>query len=229
MSNPANAQNPYSPPAPAGAPSGYPQETVQKSAAVDRDVVRQIVFGGVVVVGIAAITSLLSTIGSWMYAFQPELVFSLFWTVFIAVVFVVGAGASALSIAPLAKATSGIDLLRKLAVAAAVGAAALLILNFIFSVVTGGQYLVQMIISSGILGSISSGISYGAFFALGVFIARALPARPQATVGQGYAVPQGYPQQVPVPQGYPQQAPAPQAPPAPQGYAQPQPPLAPQA
>lgn len=206
---------------------------------MDRAVLRQILFGGVIVVVIAAISNLLSIIGSSVYSFRAELIFSLFWSVFVAAVFVIGAGASALSIAPLAKATSTVDLLKKLAVAAGVGAAALLVLNFIFAVVTGGQYLVQMIVSSGILGSISSGITYGAFFALGVFVARALPAAPKAYPNPGYAAPPQAPaaqqrfapqapaaQQAYAPQPLAQQAYAPHAPVAQQAYA-PQPPVAP--
>lgn len=250
MSNPANPQTPYSPPTHQGSPAGYAQQAPRGSVPLDRAVLRQILFGGVIVVVIAVISNLLSIIGSAMYSFRAELIFSLFWSVFVAAVFVVGAGASALYFAPLAKATSTADLLKKLAVAAGVGAAALLVLNFIFAVVTGGQYLVQMIVSSGILGSISSGITYGAFFALGVFVARALPVTSKPYPGQGYGaqpqapasqqgfaprgsgVPQGSPQgspQAPVaPQGFAPQgsgAPqgSPQAPAAPQGYAPPVP------
>lgn len=223
MSNPGNPQNPYGQPTQQGAPAGYPAQQAQQRPPLDKAVLRQVVFGGVVVVGIAVITTILSIIGSAVYAFRGELILSLFWSIFVAVVFVVGAGVSALYIAPFAKATSTVDLVKKLAIAAAIGAAALLVLNFIWSVITGGQYLVQMIISSGILGSISSGLTYGAFFALGVFIARALPARPQASVGQpqGYAAPQGH---APAPQqGYQnQQGQAP-------GYVQPQAPQVPQA
>ncbi|MET4640004.1 hypothetical protein [Mycetocola sp. 2940] len=233
MSNPANAQNPYST-TQGGAPAGYPQQAPRRSAPLDRAVLRQIQFGGAIVVGIAILASLTQIIGSAMYSFRGEMIFSLFWSVFTALIFVVGAGASALYVAPLARATSTVDLLKKLAIAAGVGAGALLVFNFVYAVVTGGQYLVQMIVSAGILGSISTGVHYGAFFALGVFVARALPASqaaaPAPGYGQGYpgqpqaaqayapqpasGVPYGYPQAPAVPQGYPQ------APAAPQGYPQ---------
>lgn len=240
MSNPANAQNPYSPPTQQGTPAGYPQQAARGSVPLDRAVLRQVQFGGAVVVGIAILTSLTQIIGSAMYAFRGELVFSLFWTVFIALVFVVGAGIGALYVAPFAKATSTVDLLKKLAIASAIGAAALFVLNFVFAVVTAGQYLVEMIVSAGILGSIATAVQYGAYFALGVFIARALPATPRAVVTpqayagqpQAPAAPQGYPQAPAAPQGYPQApqayAPQPAAPhaAAPQGY--PQTPSAPQ-
>jgi hypothetical protein len=225
MSNPANPQNPYSPPAQQSAPAGYPQQAPQRPA-VDKAVLRQVLFGGAVIVGIAILSNLMVVVGSATYSFHGESILSMFWGVFLAVVFAVGAGVSALYIAPLARATSAVDLLKKLAIAAAVGTAALLVLNFIWSVLNGGQYLVQMIVSSGLLGSISTGAHYGAFFALGVFVARALPPKPQAYPGQ----PQGYPQPqasgVPqayvqpgaaAPQGYMQPGAA-----APQGYAQPQ-------
>ncbi|MET0932930.1 MAG: hypothetical protein ABWX56_04400 [Mycetocola sp.] len=231
MSNPANAQNPYSQPTQQGAPAGYPQQAPRGSVPLDRAVLRQIQFGGAIVVGIAILSSLTQIIGSAMYSFRGELVFSLFWSVFIALVFVIGAGVSALYIAPFAKATSTVDLLRKLAIATAIGAGALFVLNFVLAVVTAGQYLVEMIVSAGILGSISTGLQYGAFFALGVFIARALPATPRAAVpvqgyGQGHtgqapAAPHGYPQ---APQPYAPQQAAPQAyqqnPAAPQVYPQ---------
>jgi 4-amino-4-deoxy-L-arabinose transferase-like glycosyltransferase len=224
MSNPGNPQNPYSPPTQQGA-TGYPQQTQQRPP-LDKAVTRQVLFGGATVVGIAIVSNLLSIIGSSMFSFRGELIFSLIWSVFIAAVFVVGAGVSALYVAPLARATSAVDLLKKLAIAAAIGSAALLVLNFIWAVISGGQYLFQMIVSSGILGSVSTGLHYGAFFALGVFIARTLPPKPQAVyTGQ----PQGYAQPGSVaPQGYGQPGSVP-----PQGYGQPpaqqQPPFAPQA
>ena len=218
MSNPANPQNPYSPPAQQqAAPAGYPQQATQRTP-LDRGVMRQVVFGGVIVVAVAIISQILSILGSLMYSFRGDSILSTFWGIFIAVVFAAGAGASALYIAKIANVTSTVDLLKKLAVAVAVGTAALLVLNFIWAVLNGGEYLVQMIISSGLLGSIATGLHYGAFFALGVFIARALPPKQQ------HAVPaQGHGQ---APQGYVQQAP--QAPQAPQGYAQQQAPGQPQ-
>ncbi|WP_411721234.1 hypothetical protein [Mycetocola sp.] len=215
MSNPAHPQNPYSQQSQQGAPAGYPQQAQQRPP-LDKAVTRQVLSGGAIVVGIAIVSNLLSILGSSMYSFHGELIFSLFWSVFIAAVFVVGAGVSALYVAPLTRATSAVDLLRKLAIAAAIGSAALLVFNFIWAVISGGQYLFQMIVSSGILGSVSTGLQYGAFFALGVFIARALPPKPQAAYsGQ----PQGY---TAAPQGYGQ----PQAPGAPQGYVQQQRPVA---
>lgn len=224
MSNPANAQYPYAQPTQQGAPAGYPQQAPRGSVPLDRGVLRQIRFGGAIVVGVAILSSLTQIIGSAMYSFRGEMIFSLFWSVFTALVFVVGAGASAVYVAPLARATSTVDLLKKLAIAAGIGAGALLVFNFVYAVITGGQYLVEMIVSAGILGSISTGVHYGAFFALGVFVARALPATPRAAVpapgyGQGHpaqqlaaqayapqpasGVPHGYPQN-PAPQGYPQ-------------------------
>ena len=234
MSTAGNPQAPYDQQA-QGAPTGYPQ--AQRPTA-DKAVVRQILFGGAVVLGIAVATSILSTIGNAVYGFRGEQIFGLVWSIFIALVFIAGAGLSALYIAPFAKAVSATDLIKRLAIAAAVGAAALLVLNFIWSVINGGQYLVQMIISSGIFGSITTGLTYGAFFALGVFVARALPAAPRQ---QGYTgQPQGYaPQQPAQHQGYPApgyvqpQTPAPghvqpQAPGYVQPSAQPQQPLPPQ-
>jgi hypothetical protein len=222
MSNPGNFQTPYSLEPQQGAPTGYPQQA-QPRPPFDRAVTRQVLFGGVLVVGVAAVANLLSIIGSAMYSFRGELIFSLVWSVFIAVVFVVGAGVSSLYISPLARATSAADLLKKLAIAAAVGTAALLVLNFIWAVISGGQYLFQMIVSSGILGSISTGLHYGAFFALGVFIARALPPKQLVYPGvpQGYA---GQQQAQGAPEGYPQPGSV-----APRGYGQPQAPGAPQA
>lgn len=191
----SNAGNPQYPNAqPQAAPTGYPQQAQPQrpSALADRVVVRQILFGAGVVLAIAVVTNILSTIGNLVFGLQGEQLFGLFWSIFIALVFVAGAGLSALYIAPLARATSTPDLMRKLAIAAAIGAAALLVLNFVWSVVNGGQYLFQVIISSGIFGSISTGLTYGAFFALGVFVARALPPRTQTYPGppQGYAQPQ---------------------------------------
>jgi hypothetical protein len=208
MSNPGNPQNPYGPPT-QGAPTGYPQQR----PLLDTAVTRQVLFGGVLVVGIAIVSNLLSIIGSSIFAFRGELMFSLIWSIFIAVVFVMGAGASALYVAPLGRATSAVDLLKKLAVAAAIGTAVLLVLNFVGAVLSGGQYLFQMIVSSGILGSISTGLHYGAFFALGVLIARLLPPKPQAYAGQSYVGQPPAPQGYGVPQGYG----APQAPGARQG------------
>lgn len=230
MSTAGNPQAPYDHQAQA-APTAYPQ--AQRPTA-DKAVVRQILFGGGVVLGIAVASSLLSTIGNAVYGFRGEQIFGLVWSIFIALVFVAGAGLSALYIAPFARATSATDLIKRLAIAASVGAAALLVLNFIWSVISGGQYLVQMIISSGIFGSITTGLTYGAFFALGVFIARALPAAPRRQPHTGQ--PQGYAPQQPAQQpGYPAsgyvqpqapaQAPAyvqPQAPTQPAGYVQPQ-------
>ena len=240
MSNAGIPQNPNAQPQAAS----YPQQAQRTSALSDGAVVRQILFGAGVVLIIAVVTNILSTIGNLVFGLQGEQLFGLVWSIFIALVFVVGAGVSALYIAPFARATSTTDLIRRLAIAAAVGAAALFVLNFIWSVVNGGQYLFQVIISSGIFGSISTGLTYGAFFALGVFIARALPSRPQTfSAPQGYAVPQGYgqpqrsagyvqPQAPDAPQNYPAgQAPAPAAgyvqPQAP-GYVQPQAPVPPQ-
>ena len=218
MSTAGSPQAPYDQQA-QGAPTGYPQ--AQRPTA-DKAVVRQILFGGAVVIGIAVATSILSTIGTAVYGFRGEQIFGLVWSIFIALVFIAGAGLSALYIAPFAKAVSAADLIKRLAIAASVGAAALLVLNFIWSVINGGQYLVQAIISAGIFGSITTGLTYGAFFALGVFVARALPAAPRR---QGYAgQPQGYaPQQPAQQQGYP--APGhvqPQAPVQAPGYVQPQ-------
>ncbi len=235
MSNAGSAQNPYGQQAQGGQPA-Y-QQAPRPTA--DKAVVRQIIFGGVVVLGIAVATNLLSTIGNSVYGLRAEQVFGLFWSIFIALVFIAGAGLSALYIAPFARATSARDLIKRLSIAALVGAAALLVLNFIWSVINGGQYLFQMIISSGIFGSISTGLTYGAFFALGVFVSRALPAAPQPQAypaqPQGYpaqqapAQPQGYP--APQPSGYPQPQPGPQAPSAGQGQppVPPQPPLPPRA
>ena len=226
MSNPGIPQNPYGQPAPS-APTAYPQQPARASASVDRGVVRQILFGGSVVLGIAIVTNILLTIGNSVFGFVGEQIFGLLWSIFIALVFIAGAGLSALYIAPFARATSTQDLIRRLAIAGLVGAAALLVLNFIWSVINGGQYLVQMILSSGILGSISTGLTYGAFFALGVFIARALPASPRPAYGpaqaqgyppQGYGQPQGYPQQPsPYPAGQPVYT-QPQAPAQHQGH-----------
>ncbi|GHD51149.1 hypothetical protein D9V29_12740 [Mycetocola manganoxydans] len=235
MSNPANSQTPYG--QPAGAPAGYPQQSHRLP--LDKSVLRQVMFGGAVVVGYAVISSVLAIISRSVYGFRAEVLLGTFWSVFIALVFVAGAAVSALYIASLAKAVSAVDLLRKLAIAAAVGAAALLVINFIWSVVTGGEYLVQSIVSSGIVGSISTGLIYGSLFALGILIARLLPPRQPAPQGAGQ---QPYGQPAPhsaQPQGYPQQqqqphAQQPQAPHAPQGYApqnpgQQQPPFPPQA
>lgn len=231
MANPGLPPNPYGQPA-QGAPAGYPQQGRAVRAAVDPGVARQIVFGGSVVLGIAVVTNILSTIGNSVFGFVGEQIFGLIWSIFIALVFIAGAGLSALYVAPFARATSTQDLVRRLAIAAAIGAAALLVLNFIWSVVNGGQYLVQMIISSGILGSISTGLTYGAYFALGVLIARVLPATPRAQYDglrdqhlSGYAA-QAYGQ----PQGYAQpQAPAPYSasPQQPVGYPAPQQPTVP--
>ncbi|MET0843633.1 MAG: hypothetical protein ABWY23_07270 [Mycetocola sp.] len=219
MSNAGIPQNPNA--QPQAAP--YPRQGQQASALADRGVVRQILAGGGVVLSIAVVTNILSTIGNLVFGLQGEQLFGLVWSIFIALVFVVGAGLSALYIAPFARATSTPDLLRRLAISAATGAAALLVLNFIWSVVNGGQYLFQMILSSGIFGSISTGLTYGAFFALGVFVARALPLRPQAfSAPQGYGAQQGYvhPQAQAAGPGSVQ----PQAP----GYVQPQVPVPPQ-
>jgi hypothetical protein len=220
MSNAGNPQNPYRQPTQQGVPAGYPQQ-LQQRPPLDKAVLRQILFGGATVVGIAAVSNLLSILGSSMYSFRPELMVSLIWSVFVAAIFVVGVGVSALYIAPLAKAMSTPDLLRKLAVAAAVGTAALLVLNFIWAVISGGQYLFQAIVSSGILGSLATGLHYGAFFALGVLVARALPPRQQAPYAAAYGY-NGGPQASSAPQGYAQQAYGQQA------YGQPQPPVAPQ-
>jgi hypothetical protein len=214
MSNPANPQHPYSPPTQPGAPAGYPQQAHQR-APLDRGALSQVLFGGVLIVGIAVLSNLMQIIGSALYSFGAESILSLFWSLFLAVVFVAGAGASALYIAPIAKATSTVDLLKKLAIAAAVGTAALLVFNFIWSVLNGGQYLVETIISSGLLGSISTGAHYGAFFALGVLVARALPPRTPGFIGQPQAY-AGQPQAPSAPHGYVQPGPG-----APQGYVQP--------
>ncbi|MBG6237283.1 hypothetical protein IWX78_000226 [Mycetocola sp. CAN_C7] len=227
MSNPGSPQNPYGQPT-QGAPAGYQPQ--KPSATADRSVVRQIIFGGAVVIGIAVVTNILGLIGNSVFGFRVEQILGMIWAIFVALVFVAGAGLSALYIAPFAKASSVSDLIKRLAIAAGVGAAALLVLNFIWSVINGGQYLAQLIISSGIVGSISTGVAYGAFFALGVFVARALPAgqrsQPaapqQGNAGQSY---QGQPYQG-QPQGsaaQPQQGQPAQvyAPPAP-GYVAPQ-------
>lgn len=184
MSNPGDLQNPYGQPV-FQPPAGHPQQAMRP--APDRSVVRQVLFGAVVVVGISIVSNILSTIGNAAYGLRLDQATGLIWGILLAVVFVAGAVLSSLYIAPLGRATSTPDLLKRLAIAAVVGSGTLLVLNFIWSVVTGGQYLMQIIVSSGIFGSLSMGLTNGAFFALGVFVARALPAAPGPySPGQAY-------------------------------------------
>jgi hypothetical protein len=240
MSMPQPPQNPYTqqvPPAgnqPQGhAPQyGAPVPSAQSKRPVDKGILRQLIFGAVVVVGYEVVTGLLGLISNAIYGFYGSQFTYFIVSVVAAAVFAGLVLVSALYVAPVEKARGTVELLKKLAVGGAIGLVGLIVINIIWAVVTGGSYLGQAIFSSGFVGSISTAIAYTALFALGVLIARTVAPRPRAAAPQqGYAAPQQYgqasqgyaaPQQGQVPQGYPQQ---PQQYPAGQ---QPQPPYPPQ-
>jgi hypothetical protein len=233
-------QNPYSqqvPPAggqpqggaPLGnAPQGGYGAPVQQKAPIDKGILRQLIFGGVVVVGFEVVTGILALISNVIYgAYGSQFIYFIV-SVVAAAVFAGLVVVSALYISPIAKARTTLELLKKLAIGGAVGLGGLILINLIWAIIDGGSYLGQAIFSSAFIGSISTAIVYTALFALGVLIARSVPARspaaPQFGGPQQGQAPQGYgaPQQGQAPQGYgaPQQGHAPQ---------QPQYPAAPQA
>jgi hypothetical protein len=226
-------QNPYSqqvPPAggqpQGGAPQfGAPQFGApnqpgqQQKRPIDKSILRQLMFGGVVVVGLELVTGILGLLSNVVYGFYGSTFVYFLVSVVAAAVFAGLVAVSALYIAPIDRARSTVDLFKKLAIGGAIGLVGLIIINVIWAVVTGGSYLGQAIFSSGIVGALSTALTYTALFALGVLIARSVPPRPRAAAPQ-FGAPQGYgaPQQGQAPQGYG----APQQGQAPQGYHAPQ-------
>ncbi|GAB3617274.1 hypothetical protein GCM10027416_18310 [Okibacterium endophyticum] len=186
---------------------GYPPQQAAPRKPVDRGIFRQLVFGAVIVLGVEIVVTILQLIGQAVYiGFYPEIIFSFLGTVFGAVLFIVGAGLSALYIAPIEKARDTVDLLKKLAIAGLIGTALVFLLNLLGSLLGGGSHFAERLVQVAIVGTIVGGLYYTLLFALGVFIARALPARPRQA--------SGHPQQTYQPQQarqtyQPQQPPAP--------------------
>ncbi|MCP2032388.1 hypothetical protein L1277_002491 [Okibacterium sp. HSC-33S16] len=216
-------QNPYSqqvPPAgnqPQGhAPQfGAPVPAGQPKRPIDKGILRQLIFGAVLVVGFEIVTGILGLLSNAIYGFYGTQFSYFIVSVVAAAVFAGLVLVSALYIAPLEKARGTVEVLKKLALGGAIGLVGLIVINIIWAVVTGGSYLGQAIFSSGFVGSISTAIVYTALFALGVLIARTVAPRPRAAAPQ-YGAPQqayGAPQQQgQAPQGYaaPQQGQGPQ-------------------
>lgn len=160
---------------------------------------RQVLFGAVIVVGFAILTGIVQMIGNASFGgfASPEYFFT---TLIGSLFFTGGAVLSALFMAPIAKATSTADLIKRLIVAGAIGTAALLVINIIISLFSvGSSFFVSVLISTGILGTLLTGIESAMLFALGVFVARALPVkeRPARPVPPAYNGQQGAPSYVP--------------------------------
>ena len=225
-------QNPYSqqqvPPMggqPQGnAPQGGYGPPVAQKRPIDKGILRQLIFGAVVVVGFELVTGILSMVGNAVFSFYVSQFIYFIISLVAAAVFAGLVALSALYISPIEKARSTVELLKKIAIGGAIGLVALVIINLIWAVIDGGSYLGQAIFSSGIIGSILSALTFTALFALGVLIARSVPPRPQNAAPQfgaqqGYAAPQQgqapqqhqYPQQHAPQQGQPQHPGAPQA------------------
>ena len=221
-------QNPYSqqvPPA-GGQPQGNVQQggygpAVQPSRPIDKNILRQLIFGGVLVIGFELITGVLSLISNAIYGFLGNQFIYFIVSVVAAAIFAGLVAVSALYIVPIDRARNTVELLKKLVTGGAIGLVGLVLINLIWAVVDGGSLLGQAIFSSAFVGSILTALTLTALFALGVLIARSVPPRPQAAAPQ-FGAPQGYgAQQAQAPQGYgvPQQGQAPQGYGAPQGHA----------
>ncbi|RLQ81044.1 hypothetical protein D9V28_14945 [Mycetocola zhadangensis] len=192
---------------------------MQQSRPIDKSILRQLIFGAVLVVGFEFLTGVLSLVSNAIYGMLGNQVIYFIVSVVAAAVFAGLVVVSALYIVPIEKARNTVELLKKLVVGGAIGLVGLVLINLIWAVIDGGSLLGQVIFSSAFIGSILTALTLTAIFVLGVLIARNVPPRPRAAAPQ-FGAPQGYPaqQQTQAPQGYA----APQQTQAPQGYAAPQ-------
>lgn len=205
-------QNPYSQQVP---PTGQPQGNapqggygppVAQKRPIDKGILRQLMFGAVVVVGFELVTGILGMLANAVFSFYVGQFIYFIISVVAAAVFAGVVAMSALYISPLANARSTVELLKKIAIGGAIALVALFIINLIWAVIDGGSYLGQAIFSTAIIGSIISALTFTALFALGVLVARSVPPRPQNAAPQ-FGAQQGYtPQQgqAPQPHQYPQ-------------------------
>lgn len=156
---------------------------------VDRYRLRQVLFGGVVVVALRFVIEFIIALGNLAVAVgQPSGEFEGMYVVEIllglvsAVFFVAGAGLAGIFIAPLIASVGLKSLLGKLVIGGAFGTIATVIVGLIVTLATNNNfsYLLMDLVYSGVVYPIVDGIINTAFFALGVFIARSLPSTPEA-------------------------------------------------
>lgn len=146
---------------------------------VDHEVLRQVLTGGAVVVGVEVVTAILSLLGSLSWGFGPIAALQLGFELGRTLLFATAVALTSLYVLPLGRALGTATVLARLAVGGAVGTVFLIGATIAWTVLTMGALPGFAIIDSGITRPIAIGLVNTALFALGVLIIRSLPERPR--------------------------------------------------
>jgi hypothetical protein len=156
-----------------------PEGPVRPTRFVDRDVVRQVLAGGAVVVGVELATQILLFLGNLSYGFGPLVGVQLAVELGSAFLFTVTVALTALYVLPLGRDLGTGLVLSRVAVGGALGTVVMAGVMIAWMVLITGAMLGGDIMASGIMRPIASGLVNTALFALGVLIIRSLPQRPR--------------------------------------------------
>jgi hypothetical protein len=156
-----------------------PEGPARPTRFVDRDVLRQVLAGGAVVVGVELATQILLFLGNLSYGFGAMAAVQLGFELGSVLLFTAAVALTALYVLPLGRDLGTGPVLSRVAVGGAIGTVVMAGAMIAWIVLITGGMLGDDIIASGIMRPIAIGLVNTALFALGVLIIRSLPARPR--------------------------------------------------
>jgi hypothetical protein len=156
-----------------------PDRPVRRIRQIDRDILRQVLGGGAVVVGVELVTEILAFLGNLSWGFGALAAVQLGSEVGGAVLFAAVVSLTTLYVLPLESALGTSMVLSRVAVGGGIATAFLAGATTAWIVLNTSGMLGSAILSGGIMRPIATGLVNTALFALGVLVIRSLPGRPR--------------------------------------------------